>query len=566
MLSRRQVLYGGLGALAAGLAPGGGRLASVFASSVRRLGGGDPSSTPILPLPFDLESVEVGGWPFSSIMTGDPFPDPHARILNGGPYFPPDRPPRPTEHVKIAVVGGGISGLGAGYLLRDHDPVILELGARFGGSARGEEWGDVPYSLGGAYVITPDPGSFLHHLYRRLKLQRDHRLDDGLMEVELDGDILREEFWTGEGRPKEERAAFERYAEVVEFMAQESYPEIPLPGGKEADWIIDLDRKTFRADIVERMGMDVPPVLAAAIQAYCYSSFGAGWEEISAASGWNFLAAEEFGRWVFDGGNAQMALRLWEAIAENENASLRAGALVLDVRLRFGGVQLTWLDPDDRVHSLLADRVVMACPKNVARRVLVDAERLDPEKFHAMHSLAYRGYVVANVLLDAPIERDFYDIFLLGDGKSFPMNEAEAEANSRVVDVLSGHFARGRRPGPRSVLTLYWPLPWGFGQHTLLNGKATWRDYAERLAPQIDPMLELLDVPAEAVKQIRMTYFGHGMPIAYPGFIAQGTAEAVRRPFEGKVFFVQQDNWALPAVENCLLDAEHFAPQIAAGL
>ena len=63
-----------------------------------------------------------------------------------------------------------------------------------------------------------------------------------------------------------------------------------------------------------------------------------------------------------------------------------------------------------------------------------------------------------------------------------------------------------------------------------------------------------------------MTSFGHGMPIAYPGFIANGTAEAVRRPFAEKIFFVQQDNWALPAVENCLLDAEHFAPLIAEGL
>lgn len=392
------------------------------------------------------------------------------------------------------------------------------------------------------------------------------REGDGLMEVELNGDILSKEFWSGAGRPEEERAAFDRYAEVVTYMANESYPEIPLPTGKESDWIIDLDRKSFRADLIDRMGMDVPPVLAAAVQAYFYSSFGAGWEEISAASGWNFLAAEEFGRWVFDGGNAQMALRLWEAIAENERASPRAGAMVLDVRLRAGGVQVTWLDAKNEVHALLADRVVMACPKNVARRVLVDAERLDPEKFHAMHDLAYRGYVVANVLRDAPVERDFYDIFLLGDGKSFPMNEAEAEANSRVIDVLSGHFARGPRPGPRSVLTLYWPLPWGFGQHTLLHGEATWQDYAERLAPQIEPMLALLDVPTKAVKQIRMTYFGHGMPIAYPGFIAGGSAEAVRRPFEGKVFFVQQDNWALPAVENCLLDAEHFVPQIVAGL
>ena len=33
-----------------------------------------------------------------------------------------------------------------------------------------------------------------------------------------------------------------------------------------------------------------------------------------------------------------------------------------------------------------------------------------------------------------------------------------------------------------------------------------------------------------------------------------------------RIFFVNQDNWALPAVENCLLDAEEYLPRIRAGL
>jgi len=35
---------------------------------------------------------------------------------------------------------------------------------------------------------------------------------------------------------------------------------------------------------------------------------------------------------------------------------------------------------------------------------------------------------------------------------------------------------------------------------------------------------------------------------------------------DDKIFFVQQDNWALPAVENALLDAYYYAPLIRAGL
>ena len=33
-----------------------------------------------------------------------------------------------------------------------------------------------------------------------------------------------------------------------------------------------------------------------------------------------------------------------------------------------------------------------------------------------------------------------------------------------------------------------------------------------------------------------------------------------------RVWFVQQDNWALPAVENCLLDAKTMTDEIKARL
>jgi len=77
-------------------------------------------------------------------------------------------------------------------------------------------------------------------------------------------------------------------------------------------------------------------------------------------------------------------------------------------------------------------------------------------------------------------------------------------------------------------------------------------------------MLKMLDVPSTAVEQIRMTRWGHAMPIAAPGLINDGTCEELRRPMDDRIWFVQQDNWSLPAVENCLLDAKTYTDQIAA--
>jgi hypothetical protein len=160
---------------------------------------------------------------------------------------------------------------------------------------------------------------------------------------------------------------------------------------------------------------------------------------------------------------------------------------------------------------------------------------------------------VANVLLHSPIERDFYDCFLLGDGLHYPMNADQLEQTPIVTDMLRGDYTREH--GPRSVLTLYWPLSWASARFTLLLNEP-YQHYTELLVPQIRRMLKLLDVPESAVHQVRLTRWGHAMPIPRPGLIANGTVETAARPIDSSVFFVNQDNWALPAVENSVLDAK----------
>lgn len=566
MFDRRTLLQGGLGAAAFGvLARYGWPRAAARQGLADAFLPPDPSA-PIAHLPLAPTSFDVGGLPFAKWFTGDDF-------QNREIPFHGDRsctPPAPTEEIDVAVVGGGLSGLATAWLLRDHHPVVFELRQRFGGVAQGEHWAGTTHSLGNAYVITPDSGSFLEGLYTELGLPEAVRVDEGEFYVERNGRILKN-YFDAVGEPPDVVAAFERYREVVLNMAENDYPDIPLPDGDHR-WILDLDRKTLRQDIEEQMGMPVPESLAAAIQAYCYSSFAAGWEEISAASGWNFLAAEEYGRWVTPGGNSFFVQMLWQRLrhlgggtvgATTPNA-LRNGCRVVDVRLVPGGrAQVSYVGADGVCRSLLAKRVVMSCPKFLCPQVIHDLHALDPGKRDAIDRLDYRAYVVANVLLDTPIPSEFYDVFLLGDGP-FPSDQTEAQAQSRVVDLLSGHFARPSDNG-RSVLTLYWPLCFDDGRWTLYIDDS-FRVYAASLVPQIESMLALLGLDPSHVRQVRLTRWGHAVPVSRPNLIADGVTERVRRPIDERLFFVHQDNWALPAVENCLLDAEIFAPQVAAGL
>jgi hypothetical protein len=325
------------------------------------------------------------------------------------------------------------------------------------------------------------------------------------------------------------------------------------------------------------MGGPLPPLLAAGIQGYCFSSFDLSWDWVSAASGWNFIAAEEYGRWVCPGGNSYVVQELWRRLVrayagvgghgEPHLNRLRPGTRVVDVRQGPRGMmQVTYRSGDGPFRSLLARRVVMANSKHVCKYILHDLENIDPDRLNSMHEVNTHPYVVANVLLDAPIERDFYDLFFLRDG-NFPMTQDDALRLNQVIDAVSGHWVLGggHRPPPKSVLTLYWPLPTPGAMFPLVVDEA-WEDHATRLAPQVEWMVSLLGVPRSAVVQVRMSRWGHSMPLARREFIARGHAERLRAPYLEHIYFVNQDNWALPAFETCLLEAQTFAEIIRESL
>lgn len=569
MQSRRAILKGGLGLFALGPA-----------SSVMGLSGSSPrrlreinlkASRPLAPTFFDPAPRIIAGFPIRSRFEGDDFENGNAIPFHTAEnVFPGGIPPAPDETVEVAIVGGGISGLATAHLLRHRNPVVFELHPRFGGNAQGGLIHGAEYTTGSAYVITPDPGSDLDKFYKELALDRIARPDTDPAPVLINGE-LNPDIWSGLGIPPEDIPAYEAYRKLVCRMADKDYPDVPFA----EPWMRELDMLSLREHIEQEVGLPIPAPLAAAIQAYCYSSFCAGWEEISATLGWNFLAAEEFGRWIFPGGNAGLADALWNALVPLDDADpahaphLRAGSRVVDVRvLPTGMTQLTWRTPEGRFRSMLARRVVMACPKHVCRHVIHRLERLDPVKHGAMQ-LHTRAYILANVVLDRPVPLDFYDIFDLGDPAAFPMEPGAAQNLRRYTDILDGSYAPGPRgnalPARPSVLSLFWPLPYESGRFDALLDDPIQR-FALDLAPHLRETLALLKLPESAVMEVRFARWGHALPIASVGTLASGIPEELVRPFQGVVYFVNQDNWALPAVENSLFDAFNAASAIDADL
>lgn len=569
MLTRRRFLTvgarAGFGAIAAGMAVP--RLDGAFARLASLSPGpGLPvcGTDPILSINAGSSTV-IGGVPFAPTWFGDVFPSgtfPFHQCESC------DRSPSADEFVDVAVVGGGLSGLASAWLLRDRKPVLFELRPRFGGNAMGERWNEVPYSLGSAYFIVPDRGSRLEAMYRELGVLDKARIDVGPFTFEWKS--LIEQNPCFQGCDPLQLAAVEAYRAAVEHFAYEAYPEIPLPE-RDDRWIRDLDRHSLKDWIAAKVGPHLPIAFQEAIQAYCYSSFGIGLDELSAAAGWNFIAAEEFGRVVLPGGNASLAQAMWsqlrslEAGGECANGSLlRAGCLVEGVRVIGDGVEVRWREPSGKRRTLHAKHVILANGKHIASRMVDDLAGLDPEKANLIPNVLTVPYLVANVLLKRPVPTDIYDLFLLRD-RRFPMDAATFQNDRRIVDVVDGSFALRPPPQRHDVLTLYWPLPWHTARFTIV-GDGDWQAYAEIGASQIVRALAVLGLGTEDIAQVRFTRWGHAMPFAQPGQIADGVAEAIRRPIADRIWFVNQDNWMLPAVETCLEEALTYTDLVRARL
>lgn len=475
---------------------------------------------------------------------------------HGGRY------PVPEKRIPLLVVGGGLSGLLTTYLLRKHQPVVLEQAARFGGNARGESWRGMDYAIGAAYFTAPEEGSPLAALYAELGVDRIWRRKPEGHPVALDGRLV-EDFWRGETVPAAQRRQFRDLAGYFRRLYNEEgglrYPQIPADTSRQRAHIDALDRVSFRRHIEAVLrGRRLHPHIATAFEHYCWSSFGASFSEVGAAAGLNFFAAEFGDILVTPGGNAAIAERLHERLGRQlPEGHLQAGALVANVRAVPDGFEVAYEDAAGTLRCLHARAVVMACPKFVAALLIED---LESERIEAIRRLRYRSYLVANVLIERRLAQAPYDLYLLGSGETDRRDIRAAATRQGATDVVFGQFVHP--DAASTVLTLYRPLPFDGARPELLAEAAYAKYLHEFEAQVVEGILPLLSLRREDIAGIRLARWAHALPVAETGLIAGGTVDRLRKPFRGGMFFVQQDNWALPAIETAAAEAFHWAPRV----
>ena len=469
--------------------------------------------------------------------------------------------PPVSETTGLVIIGGGLGGLFSTYLLRAHKPVLLEQASRFGGMAKGQSWRGNDFALGAAYFCYAEDDDPRQLLYKELGLDRIYKLKEEEDPVLYSGRVYRN-FWDGGTAPGQE-TQFKKLGEYFKAVYNEEndqrYPEIPFDAEEDASftqYITDLDRMSFRQLVEKVAGEELHSHIEAALQHYCWSSMGASIDEISAASGLNFYAAEFGGLYVTPGGNAGAAEQVLRRICESgvPESNLRPESVVFNVEVVGDGVHVSYLGPSG-AKTIKAKAVVMACPKYVAKHIL---RGIEPERSAAIEKLNYRSYLVANVLLRGGLspENNFYDMYMLQNGQVDSTNIEAAAMEHGFQDTLNGVYAH--LDPEHTVLTLYQGLPFD-GARAALEDDAGYEKRRLSFENQVEAqVLPILGFKKTDIVDTRVARWGHALPVAGVGMIADGVVDQLRRPFKDRVFFVNQDNWALPAFETCLGEAMNW--------
>lgn len=464
--------------------------------------------------------------------------------------------PKPSESCDVIVIGGGLAGLMTSYLAPQKDVIVLEQDVRFGGNSKGEihrtSDGAHAFSQGGAYVVVPEANDSLDTLLKELKLK-------GRVEETTPiffGGQLHEDLWSSSVAPQA-KADLEKVRAKLEEINENAYPAIPLEGSAaEIAEVRRLDKMTFEQWITSELGA-IHPLILEFFQLYCWSSFNASIDEISAAQALNFIAAETGGIMAFPGGNSAIADALYRSLLARRGASsLRASSFVVDVTVTNDRVRVCTYE-NQKLKTIEAEKAVFAAPKFLAKTILTD---MPADLKGAFDDLMYRAYLVANVKLREPLKSPAFDIFSL-EGQVPPTPAAMRRSPRDVIDVICGDWARGGATASSTVLSLYLPLPFDGARQFLFN-PASHDQYRNAALEAVKPHLSALGLRENAVEGVRMTRWGHALPVASKGFIADGNAELIERGMKGRLLFAGQDVWANPALETALATAERAVARL----
>lgn len=485
----------------------------------------------------DLPIARVDA-PSSTEFNGDMPTRPHDILWDVNGYFAKKGGvPAASEDFEVVIVGGGVAGLTSAYHLRHKKIALLEQDLRFGGNAKGEMYKDACYSIGSAYLCEPTLDSDLGKLLSELDIWQRARSESGGETTVFYQNSFRKPFWNGASDPQAVADFKKFHAKMAEIYNDADFDV------ETSKWAQDNDRITMAEWIQNEFG-SLHPHIMEYLQLYAWSSFGGSLDELSATQYLGFISAETGSLLAFPGGNSYVLHKMVQKIrTESATASLRSNCLVMRVQNEADHVSVVYENAMGELVHVRAQHVIMACPKYVANRLLPE---LSFERFSLMRKLPYRAYLVANLFTKSAFKAPSYELYCLRS--EIPDSPTPARPPKRsFTDICFGTWAQQDQT-EHGVLTLYHGIAYD-GARQFLFHPSSHEKYREQYLADIDPVLRTLGLKTQDLHGIRLTRWGHALPVARTGFLADGIAARASESL-GRIHFANQDNTMNPSFES----------------
>jgi hypothetical protein len=111
------------------------------------------------------------------------------------------------------------------------------------------------------------------------------------------------------------------------------------------------------------------------------------------------------------------------------------------------------------------------------------------------------------------------------------------------------------------VLSVYHGMAYD-GARQFLFSPGSHDKYRERILNEVEPIMTGIGLNKQHILGVRLTRWGHSLPVAQQGLLKSGIAEASHQPVGNRIFFANQDNWANPCFETGFAEAKKAAEQV----
>ena len=413
------------------------------------------------------------------------------------------RPPVSARH-DVVIVGGGVSGLSAAYLLRQRNFLLLEKEPHWGGNAYLMEYQGAAYATGSAFLAKSE---------RAYNFAREIGLEP-LPIANPDGSILK-----GEWIPDTWGSGLDKLpypASVRESFKKFKKEMLAIDVQKRASELYSVPFSDFLKGY--------PEELKQWWNNYGPSNWGAASSDTAAALAiftLQDIAGEERkdDRYTWPGGLGAITQKLAEILQANFAGNMQGGATTVAVVPDKKEVQVTYMQGQE-LKTVAAKAVIMATPKFITRRIV---DGLPEKQSEAMHKIHYIPYPVVNLIFDKPVFNKGYDTWCPGN---------------KFTDFVVADWVIRNQPGFRqkyNILSCYTPMQEEERGYLLIEASA--RKIAANVLQDFQKLFPGSNVdPVEVHIYLR----GHPLYMSTPGLYTQ-VQPLVRQPMD-RIFFANTDS------------------------